>query len=68
MNDKELRNTALQLATLHLQARFTHLASAVANSETAAEDYIELAANHYPSTEEVINEATKYMKFIDNVE
>lgn len=68
MTDKELRNTALQLATLHLQARFSHLVTAVANSETAAEDYIELAANHYPSTEEVIDEAAKYMKFIDNAE
>ena len=62
MIDKELRNAALQLATMHLQNRFEHLAKALAGNEEA---YVELAANHYPSTEEVIAEAEKYMKFVD---
>ena len=65
MTDKELRNNALHMAALHLQTKFDHLARAVAGSEAAAEAYIELTANHYPSTEEVIGEAEKYMQFID---
>jgi hypothetical protein len=62
MTDKELRNNALHMATLHLQTKFDHLARAVAENEGA---YIELVSNYYPPTEEVIEEAAKYMKFID---
>jgi hypothetical protein len=65
--DKELRNSALHLALTQLQARFEHLAQAVEQAKKPGA-YIELVTEYYPSTEQVIEEAEKYIKFVNTTE
>jgi hypothetical protein len=66
-NDKELRNTALHLALTQLQTRFEHLAQAIGRTADP-EAYIELVTEYYPSTEQIIEEAGKYTKFVNATE
>lgn len=66
--DKELRNVALQLALTQLQARFEHLTQAVLQGTPPEGVYLELVMEHYPTTEDIISEADKYIAFINKVE
>jgi len=72
-SDKELRQDALQLAFVHLQAKFEHMARAVMGAQdeqTNPQDstYFNLAADYYPTAEEVLDYAKKYSDFINSVE
>ena len=69
---RDYRHDALQLAFIHLQAKFEHMARAAAATQPAEalshDNYFNLAADYYPSDEEVIEYAKKYIDFINNVE
>ena len=69
---KDYRHDALQLAFIHLQAKFEHMAKAVAAIQPAEslghDNYFNLATDYYPSAEEVLEYAKKYIDFINSVE
>jgi hypothetical protein len=71
-SDKELRQDALQLAFVHLQAKFEHMARAAAALKPAEslghDNYFNLSADYYPSDDEVLEYAKKYIDFINSVE
>jgi hypothetical protein len=67
--DKELRHDALQLAFIHLQGKFEHMARAVGETQDAKDNaYFNLAVDYYPTADDVLEYAKRYIDFINSVE